>query len=62
MIETSRVSTFIRFYLIDVGDFSLIYPFLVRLFLMRGVLDSPRVMAVSDETCFVGLCLMGCVV
>ena len=27
VIETFRVSTLIRFYLIDVGDFSLLYPF-----------------------------------
>ena len=61
MIETSRISTLIWTYLIDVGDFFLIYPFLVRLFLMRHVLGLHRVMAVFDETCFLGLCLMGCV-
>ena len=39
MIETSRVSTLIRSYLIDVGDFSLICPFRVRLFLTKHILD-----------------------
>ena len=67
MIVTSRVSTLIWAYLIDVGDFSLIYPFLVRLFLIEHVSCSHRVMAVFDETCFTGLCfdglcLMGCAV
>ena len=61
MIETSRVSTFIRSYLIDVGDFSLICPFKVRLCLIDFVSCSHLVMAVFDETCFIGLCLMGCV-
>ena len=62
MIVTSRVSTLVWVDLIDVGDFSLICPFLVRLFLIRRVLVSHRVMAVFDETCFSGLCLMGCVI
>ena len=61
MIETFRVSTLIRSYLIDVGDFSLIYPFWVKLFLSKRVLDLCSVKAVFDETCFIGLCLMGCV-
>ena len=39
MIETFRVSTLIRSYLIDVGDFFLIYPFWVRLFLTKRVLN-----------------------
>ena len=39
MIKTSRVSTLVRSYLIDVGDFFLIYPFWVRLFLLKRVLD-----------------------
>ena len=39
MIETSRVSILISSYLIDVGDFSSICPFQVRLFLTKRVLD-----------------------
>ena len=46
MVETSRVSTLIKFYLIDVGDFSLICPFLVRLCLIDSVSCSHLVMAV----------------
>ena len=38
MIETSRVSALIRFYLIDVGDFSLICLFRLDLFLTKRVL------------------------
>ena len=61
MIETSHVSTLIWTYLIDVGDFSLIYPFSVRLLLIEHVSCLHCVMAVFDETCFIGLCVMGCV-